>query len=330
MINLLNLEENRVSTDLTQYSMVWIGNSGEGKSMSLNKFLTDISPEGKKPLFLMTEDRFQNIPNIMAVKINSISDLKSAINQLKNPKLKEKYSSVVIDTIDKFEELCEQYVTEGHDVSILDEVGAFGKGTRYFKKVLRAIGDIRNLGYPVHFVAQSTVTKDIEKKTEIIDMKLSKNTLSYIKEGAFLLGYLWKESKDGKEDRYVTFSKSAILPNLKDTFGLPLKINVSDLKVTLEKVISSYGEVNITSEKTITERKEGIPFKDLVKKGNDLGGLLATNGHLDEALAVLKQNISFGEEGKIKSLDDLNEGQLEILKVVVLEFEGLVEKYNIQ
>ena len=102
MINLLNLEANKVSTDLTQYPMVWMGETGDGKTYSMNKFLTEISPEGKKPLFIMFEDRHKKIPGIMAQRVHSIADVIAIVNQFSNPKVKEMFSCVVFDTIDKF------------------------------------------------------------------------------------------------------------------------------------------------------------------------------------------------------------------------------------
>lgn len=326
--NLLDLQPNKVSVNLSQYSMVWIGNSGDGKTHTLKLFLESLVDDGKKPLFLMFEDRYQNIPGIMAVKVNNVAEFKGIVNQLKNPKLKEKYSCIVVDTIDKFEETGEQYVTDGHEVAILDDVGGYGKGTRYYKKVLRGIGDLRNLGYTVHFVAQST-TQFKDNKIEKIDMKLSKNALSYIKEGAFLVGYLWKEDTNEGTERYITFKKSDLLPNLKDTFGLPEKINVRDLKQTLEDTISSLGEGNVTQDTTIIQYVEETDFNTLKERGNELGGLLAENGYLEEATAVLTKNIGTNEDGSPKMFSNLKEGQIDLAKVVVMELEELVNKYKL-
>ena len=328
MANLLDLQPNKVSMDLTQYSMVWIGNSGEGKTYTLKQYLESLSADGRVPLFLMFEDRYQNIPNIMAIKINNVAELKSTISQLKNPKLKEKFSCLVVDTVDKFEEMAEQYVTDGHDVAILAEVGTFGKGTQYFKKILRAIGDLRNLGYPVHFVAQSLPGMD-ENKNKKIDMKLSKNSLSYIKEGAFLVGYMWKEAVEGVEERFVTFNSSPMLPNLKDTFNLPVRINTKELKESLETAISALGEGNTTTQTTIFQYEEETLFKDIKEKGSELGGLLAQNGYLEEAMVVLKKNIGTEEDGTPKLFDSLKETQLDLAKVVVMELEELATKYKL-
>ena len=61
--NLLDLKPNKVSVDLTQYSTVWMGDTGVGKTTTFMKFLKELVPD-KDPLFLEFEDRFQNIPGI--------------------------------------------------------------------------------------------------------------------------------------------------------------------------------------------------------------------------------------------------------------------------
>ena len=176
MINLLDLQPNKVSVDLTQYSMVWMGDTGVGKTTTLMNFLKSLYPD-KQPLFLEFEDRFQNIPGIMAVKIDTMADLKSVIGQLRNPEFKKRFSCIVIDTLDKFEESCERYVLENRDAEILKDVGAFGEGSLRFKSALRNIGIIQSLGYTVHFIAQSTHSKDFDTKKESDTLKLKQKKL---------------------------------------------------------------------------------------------------------------------------------------------------------
>ena len=187
--NLLDLTPNKVSVDLTQYSTVLMGDTGVGKTTTLMKFLKELVPD-KDPLFLEFEDRFQNIPGIMAVKIDTMADLKSIIGQLRNPEFKKRFSCIVIDTLDKFEESCERYVLENRDAEILKDVGAFGEGSLRFKSALRNIGVIQSLGYTVHFIAQSSHSKDFDTKKESDALKLNKNTFSYCREAAFLVGYM--------------------------------------------------------------------------------------------------------------------------------------------
>lgn len=324
--NLLDLTPNKVSVDLTQYSTVLMGDTGVGKTTTLMKFLKELVPD-KEPFFLEFEDRFQNIPGIMAVKIDTMSDFKSVIGQLRNPTLKEKFSCIVIDTLDKYEEFCERYVLENRDAEILKDVGAFGEGSLRFKSALRNIGVIQSLGYTVHFIAQSTHSKDFDTKKESDALKLNKNTFSYCREAAFLVGYMYA---DAKGERYITFKKSDKYPDLKDTFGLPEKINVKDLKSVWTKAVEDLGGDFTTSEKTIDKTAPVEDFESIKAKGVELGSLLASNGHLAEATAVLQKNLGLDDNGNVKMFDTLRDTQLDLTKVIVMELEELIEKFGIK
>ncbi len=326
MINLLELQPNKVSVDLTQYSTVWMGDTGVGKTTTLMRFLKELYPD-KDPLFLEFEDRFQNIPGIMAVKIDTMADLKSIIGQLRNPEFKKRFSCIVIDTLDKFEESCERYVLENRDAEILKDVGAFGEGSLRFKSALRNIGVIQSLGYTVHFIAQSSHSKDFDTKKESDALKLNKNTFSYCREAAFLVGYMYA---DAKGERFITFKKSDKYPDLKDTFGLPEKINVKDLKFVWTKAVEDLGGDFTTKEKTIDKTAPVEDFEAIKAKGIELGGLLASNGHLAEATAVLQKNLGLDDNGNVKMFDTLRDTQLDLTKVIVMELEELIEKFGIK
>ena len=324
--NLLDLTPNKVSVDLTQYSTVLMGDTGVGKTTTLMKFLKELVPD-KEPFFLEFEDRFQNIPGIMAVKIDTMSDFKSVIGQLRNPALKEKFSCIVIDTLDKYEEFCERYVLENRDAEILKDVGAFGEGSLRFKSALRNIGVIQSIGYTVHFIAQSSHSKDFDTKKESDALKLNKNTFSYCREAAFLVGYMYA---DAKGERFITFKKSDKYPDLKDTFGLPEKINVKDLKSVWTKAVEDLGGDFTTKEKTIDKTAPVEDFEAIKAKGVELGGLLASNGHLAEATAVLQKNLGLDDNGNVKMFDTLRDTQLDLTKVIVMELEELIQKFGIK
>lgn len=324
--NLLDLTPNKVSVDLTQYSTVLMGDTGVGKTTTLMKFLKELVPD-KEPFFLEFEDRFQNIPGIMAVKIDTMSDFKSVIGQLRNPALKEKFSCIVIDTLDKYEEFCERYVLENRDAEILKDVGGYGEGSLRFKSALRNIGVIQSLGYTVHFIAQSSHSKDFDTKKESDSLKLNKNTFSYCREAAFLVGYMYS---DAKGERFITFKKSDKYPDLKDTFGLPDKVNVKDLKSVWTKAVEDLGGDFTTKEKTIDKTAPIEDFESIKSKGIEFGGLLASNGHLAEATAVLQKNLGLDENGNVKMFDTLRDTQLDLTKVIVMELEELIKKFNIK
>lgn len=327
MINLLNLEANKVSTDLTQYPMVWMGETGDGKTYSMNKFLTEISPEGKSPLFLMFEDRDRLIQGMMSQRIRKVSELVSIVGQFRNPQVREKFSCVVIDTVDKLESMISRHVATSKEVEIVEDIG-FGKGKRYINSGLGLVEELRNLGVTVHFIAQAYSNTDIMTKKTTVQTKLKDVTKAQIFHDAFLVGLIKKESENS-EERILTFQKSDTYLELKDSFGLPPVVKFSELKNEIEKTFDKFDKDDLIEEKTIVEFKDEMTFNQVKEKGQQLGGLLAEHGYLEEATNILKTTIGTHDDGSVKMFDSLLETQQDLAEVVVLKLEELVQKHNL-
>lgn len=335
MIDLLNLQENKVSVDYSGYPVVFMGKTGDGKTDSLNRYLRSVAPEGKVPLFIMFEDRYKAITNIIAQRVFSISDVINIVNQLKNPKVRERFSGVVIDTIDKFEELASRYHANNKEVEIIEEL-QFGKGKRYLNSTIGIVSEIRNLGLPVHFIAQSYENTNIITKVKTVATKLKDTTKAQIFHEAFLVGLvsLDNKAKDPlNSDRVITFKPTNVNFELKDTFGLPNEMYISDIKSNLEKLFNSkYNKEDLIQTQVFEEVVEEKTFEDVKSRGKEVGKLLSDFGKLNEALNVLQLNIgrySQEEGGNVKTLDDLLPNQIDLAKVVVLELEKLAKKYNL-
>ena len=333
MIDLMNLEENKVSVDLNGYSMVFEGETGDGKTYSVNKFLREIAPEGKVPLFIMLEDRYKAIPNIMAIRVYSVSDIISVYNQLKNPAIRNKFSCVVIDTADKLEELNNRYIASQKGVEITEDIG-YGRVKRYLNGRMGIIADIRNLGLPVHFIAQLYKKVDINTNKTTYQTKLNDVTKAQIFHDAFLVGriYMDNKSKDPlNSDRMISFKKTSEFVELKDGFGLPPQMYMGDLKKNLEAVFESkFDASQLTQDKVLEEVAIDTveDFEKIIAKGNELGQKLFENGYGNDATQVLKVNLSLGEDD-MKTLSDLVPSQIDVAKVVVMQLEDLVKNYNL-
>lgn len=326
----LGIEPNKVSLDLNQYTMIFSGDSGIGKTTSMFNFLTSIAPKDKVPLFLEFEDRFANIPGIEARKINSVEDLMKVINILKIPEVKEAISCIVIDTIDKYEEICERHVAGGEGGVILKDVGPFGEGDVRYKSYMPShIGTIQRLGYTVHGIYQTDRKKDFDKDLDMEKQMLKRSTFNYFRQAAYLVGCMSKDSKSG--ERYITFEKTNKLPDLKDCFNLPKKIKISELKEVLTKSIKDMGEENITTETTINrEVKQELSFDEVMSNIEKYGNLLFDNGYTEDAVWILKKNLGTDKEGNVISYNTLGESQIEIAKVIAFELKELVDKHDLK
>lgn len=333
MIDLLNLEENKVSRDLSGYSIVFMGDTGSGKTDSMNRFLTSVAPKGKVPLFLMFEDRHKAIQGIMAQRVSSISEVTQIVGQLKNPKVRDRFSCIVVDTMDKFEEMASRYQAQNKEVEIIEDLN-YGKGKRYLNASIGMLTEIRNLGLPVHFICQSyTTTGMIDKKT-LTQTKLKDTTKAQIFHDAFLVGAISQDFSNPDPlhaDRLVSFRRNSEYIELKDTFGLPEVMKVAEIKSNLEALFDSkYDKEDLTNDAVIGEIVEEHSFEDIIKKGTELGGVIANSGRLDEALNIMKLNIGTTDDGSAKMFDSLNSSQIDLAKVVVIKLEELVEKYNLK
>ena len=241
MINLMNLEDNKISTDLSGYPVVFMGATGDGKTDSLNRFLRSVAPDGKVPLFIEFEDRYKTIKNIRAQRVYSMTDVFTIVSQLKNPKVRERFSGVVFDTADKFNNMVNKYIEEMKEVTIVEDIG-YGKGKKYIASMANIVDDIRNLGLPVHFCVQSYKTTDFNSGAVEYKCKLDEPIKNQIFHDAFLIGMVSidPKAKSVDADRFITFKKTSERIELKDAWGLPEKMYVSQLKENIEKVFNSH------------------------------------------------------------------------------------------
>jgi len=326
MINLMTLEENKISTDFSGYPVVFMGETGDGKTDSLNRFLRSVAPEGKVPLFVMFEDRYKTIQNIMAVRVHSIPDVLAVASQLKNPKTRERFSCVVFDTADKFEEMASRYIASNKETEIIEDIG-FARGKKYLSSVMGIVGEIRNLGLPVHFAVQSYKITDFKTGAITYKCKLNEATKNQIFHDAFLVGMVSIDPKakgNVNADRLITFKKTSEYIELKDTWGLPDKMYVSEIKSNLEKLFNAkYDRTELVDVPALEEIKDEVSFDEVKSRGMELGSILAENGYLNEAMNVLKTTIGQNEDGSAKMFDDILPTQIDLAQVVVMKLEEL-------
>lgn len=141
MLDLLNIQPHQVSRDLRGYSVFFYGEPKSGKTTIATKF--------PRHLLLAFEKGYNAIPGAMAQPINTWNDFKKVLKQLKDPKVKEIYETIIIDTADIAYDLCEKYILANapnpNGGFGVDKVGdiPFGQGynmiAKEFDECLRSI-----------------------------------------------------------------------------------------------------------------------------------------------------------------------------------------------
>lgn len=148
MIDLLNLQPHQISNDLRGYSVMFYGEPKSGKTTTASKF--------PKSLILAFEKGYAALPGVMAAPMNSWSDFLKILRQLKEEGVKEKFETIVIDTVDIAYDYCEQYICAQAGVEAIGDIpfgGGYTKVAKEFDSKLRAIVQ---LDYGLVLISHST------------------------------------------------------------------------------------------------------------------------------------------------------------------------------
>ena len=105
-----------------------------GKTTTATKF--------PKHLLLAFEKGYNAIPGAMAQPLNSWGEFRKVLRQLKEDEVKEKFETIIIDTVDIAYDYCENYICSNNGVDSIGDIG-FGKGytmvAKEFDECLRKI-----------------------------------------------------------------------------------------------------------------------------------------------------------------------------------------------
>lgn len=133
-INLLSIQPHQVSRDLRGYSVFLYGDAKTGKTTTAVKF--------PNHLLLAFEKGYNAIPGAMAQPINSWSEFRKVLRELKKAEVKARFETIIIDTADIAYDYCEKYICSNAGVDSIGEIG-YGKGykmaAKEFDECLRSI-----------------------------------------------------------------------------------------------------------------------------------------------------------------------------------------------
>lgn len=147
-INLLTIQPNKVSRDLSGYITYIYGPAKVGKTTLCSKF--------PGALLLAFEKGYNAIPGIYVQPIEKWSELKEVVRELKKKEVKEVYKTIVIDTVDVAGSLCEKYVCSQLGIDSIGDGGWTNNGwSRYKKEFEETFRTITLQGYALVFISHN-------------------------------------------------------------------------------------------------------------------------------------------------------------------------------
>ncbi|MGL5764995.1 MAG: AAA family ATPase [Sarcina sp.] len=325
MLDLLNLEPNKVSTDIDTQNYLLAGLPKTGKTTTSHRLM------GDKMLLLAFEQGYHLISNINAVPVKSHSDLRKIIKQLKDERVREKYSVICFDTVDLFHLMMEKYLCSQHGADDIGGCGAMGKGYTLLDNLIQnTLLEISNLGYKMLYISHAEVVKEtiktpqgmleIEKIYPSIS-KQSKRTYKIISKFVDHIFTITNElDENGEEVRKMytrnnryTFGGTR-LQHLPEVLPLDTDIIKDEIRKALEK-----------EENTTTERKEidySVEKLDFEKVKSELIELVTKefqpSGRMDIAKSIIEKHLGTGA-----TVGTSEPNQVEALNAVLIELDGM-------
>lgn len=354
--SILDIKPNKVPTSPEEYSTLIYGPPKIGKTTLAYEMY------GKRGLFIATEDRHKALPGAMVIRVNTWVDFLTVMSQLTNPKVKEMYDVVIIDTIENLYTMLEKFVAAKFKEKVLGErQDIWGADWTEVKTTWRdSLQNISNYGYVPIFIAHA-----VQETVQIPASGVLKSDLEGITAEL-------KKVKDKKNDRELdVYEFTKFKPDMKDKVLGPINkmvdnilfinttVDVSTneekrviyLRDTLqwqagstfkniepiielsaeayrEAVVDAIGLIDkkqTTKEKTRKEEKEELNFDEIMEDIKKYGAAF----HKSEKLEQLNK-ISVDVFGPGNKMTEATEEQVELLSLAKLKIEEKAKELEIK
>ena len=211
--NICEIQPNKLNTNMKSKFFFFYGEQGTWK--------TTVASQFPRPLLAGFEIGYQFIDGIHAIPMSSWSDMKDLYRQLKTPAAKEKYDTIIFDTISGAYQLCYKYVLGQFGVNDPGEV-PFGKGWRTIREEFSIIKEISKLGYGLVFIAHGKEQEITDAKTKEsytkVKIDLDSSAANIVAELSDFVFYVRKELDTDGVEKVFGYSS---LPNIETKRRLP-------------------------------------------------------------------------------------------------------------
>lgn len=352
-IDLLSIQPHQVSRDMRGYSVFFYGDAKTGKTTNATKF--------PRHLLVAFEKGYNAIPGAMAQPINNWSEFKQLLKQLKNPQVKEKFETIIVDTADIAYDYCEKYICSnakradgGFGVDSIADIG-YGKGygmlSKEFDEALRSIVQMDYGLVIISHATDKTFTDEQGHEFNQIVPTLDKRARNIVSRMADIIGYARTITDDKGNSstklfmrgtqRYVAGSRFKYTPNYIDFDYQNLVKAICD---AIDKQISEDGTEYFTDTKQnlYVDTTAELNFDELMDKFNSLiasiPGFMEANADdtSQNELEIAEKFRSFWAPrigqitdkylGKGNKVGNCSREQVEALSLIVEDLDELIKE----
>jgi len=338
-INLLDITPHQVSRNMRGYSVFFYGEPKSGKTTTASKF--------PKHLILAFEKGYSAIPGAMAQPINSWSEFRKVLRQLKDEKVQAKFETIIIDTADIAYDYCEKYICANNNVDTIGDIG-YGKGyTMVGKEFDEALRSIVQMNYGLVLISHSqdkTFTDENGKEFNQIIPTLGTRPRNIVSRMCDIIGYSRAvQDAEGNTStklfmrgtpRYVAGSRFKYTPDYIDFTYTDLVKAISD---AIDKQMAEDGSEFFTEEQNnlYVDTVKDLDFDELMK---EFSNIIANIPGSSDVSAETEEGIKFRDYwqpritqtiesylGKGKKMKDVTRDQVEAVDLIISDLKDMVK-----
>ena len=339
-LNLLDIMPHQVSRDLRGYSVFFYGEPKSGKTTIATKF--------PRHLLLAFEKGYNAIPGAMAQPINSWGEFRKVLKQLKDPQVRERFETIIIDTADIAYDLCEKYICAnakradgGYGVDSVADI-PFGKGyTMVAKEYDECLRSIVQMDYGLVLISHA-VDKTFKDESNLeysqIVPTLGNKPRNIVSRMCDIIGYSrGVQNPDGTTatklfmrgtPRYVAGSRFKYTPDYIDFTYNDLVKAIGD---AIDKQMAEDGAEYFTDERNNLYQATAadLDFDELVEQFNNTINSLISSYPEEEFVSYWQPRIIQITEkylGKGMKVTQCSRDQIEALDLIVTDLNELINQ----
>lgn len=339
-INILNIKPHQVSRDLRGYSVFFYGEPKSGKTTTASKF--------PNSLLLAFEKGYNTLAGVMAQPINSWSEFRQVLKQLRSDEAKQTYATIIVDTADIAYDYASKYICDnakrtdgGYGVDNIADIG-YGKGygmvAQEFDECLRSIVQMDYGLVLISHATDKTFTDENGKEYNKIVPTLDKRATNIVSRMTDIIGYSRAVTDaEGNESvklfmrgtqRYMAGSRFKYTPDYIDFTYDNLTKAIAD---AIDKQAQVEGDKYFTNDVVNLHQDtlKELNFDDLMQEFNEIVSDLMKNSDEKKFQEFWQPRLTEIIEkylGKGNKISNCNRTQVEAVSLIVEDLKDLVKK----
>lgn len=325
--NIFNPQLTKVSKSMEGKMLLIYGNNNLGKTYQALRL--------EKPFYLPFEFGARAISGVPFLPIDKWTDFKKINKQLTDPKTldkaKETIQTIVFDEVFAAARYCQDYLCKKHGVETIGEGNkGFGLWTEYANEMFFELDKLMKAGYTLVFIAHEERNKD----TNQINPKGDVRSIGVIRDHSDIIVRVVSNGTDKDGNVINSSGYLAETPEhfartkfrYMDTF-IP-DFTAENLEAAITEGIRRQEEAEGVKAVTFEEQKEILKtethnFDEVYAEVNELGTHMATAGHLDELLEMVKRHLGN------KKVADAKPADVEFLYLLLLDVREFLSELNV-